>query len=281
MNTCFEGMNEVADEFLLLDDTWAGTPPRFSHFASLLRLSKSPALFRNENLIDRMSHCCEAAWRSATELQHRRVSADSWGCTKHLELCEDNPSSEVVLERLLARLTPGNWWNQVPVDAGSLDGQGRRKIDLVHRSGDRYSIVELKVNSNTPLSAAIQVIQYGVAYLLFRQCVLPDLLERGDADSPAIMQATELDLVVLAPTQYYDRFASSHGWLESFERQMDSQLAGSAARQAVGISMTFRFESFPRDFAWPLNLATDASRHLQVAQAVLGRQRVFGLTETG
>lgn len=275
MATIFDGMNEIADQYLLLDDSWAGSPPRFAHLSSLLQLSSSPPRFGEGNLIDDLFQCSLTAWQSSPEHQRQCRSTENWRSDKRVDCHDDNTSLEVVLERLIARLTDGDWWNQVPVDSGLLESQGRRKIDLVNRDGDRFAIVELKVNANTPLSAAIQVVQYGVAYLFFRQCVMPELQKRGPAVCPAIMKATALDLVVLAPATYYSRLDRSPSWLESFERQLESQLSTSNVRQACEIPMSFRFESFPRNFEWSLDLALDTSKHQLIAQALQQRQRVF------
>ncbi|MBL9164611.1 MAG: hypothetical protein JNL18_17925 [Planctomycetaceae bacterium] len=275
MATIFDGMNEAADQFLLLDDAWSGTPPRFGHLATLLQLSQSSPRFGEENLIDQMFQRCQTAWQAAAEAQRRCRSSENWRSAKCLECRDDNPSQEVVLERLLARLTDDTWWNQVPVDSGLLESQGRRKIDLVHREGDRFAIVELKVNSNTPLYAAMQVVQYGVAYLFFRRFVLQEIQKGADAVCPPIMQAAALDLVVLAPAEYYSRFGGSPSWLESFEQQINAQLSASKTREVCEIPMSFRFESFPVDFKWSLDLASDPSEHQQVVDALHHRQRVF------
>lgn len=126
-----------------------------------------------------------------------------------------------------------------------LDSQGRRNVYLVHREGDKFSIVKLKWNANTPLSAAIQVLKYGVAYLFFRQFISPILLkEHGDGIRSSIMSAQTVDLVVLAPAKYYEDFVSPPSWLEQFERRLNADLEASVARQDSGIPMTFRFESF-------------------------------------
>lgn len=147
---------------------------------------------------------------------------------------------------------------------------------MVHREGEKYSVVELKWNANTPLSAAIQVVQYGVAYLFFRRFVLPGLLEvQGAHACPAIMTASELDLVVLAPTAYYDGLTTSPAWLASFERQLTQDLRNSKARQSVDINMSFRFEAFPSDFAWSLEMAADPVKHDEVARALKDRSRLF------
>lgn len=275
MPTIFDGMNETVDRCLLLNDSWPGTSPRFGHLATLLRLRQSPPRFSNENLIDQLYQCSQTAWQSAPIDQRECRSAENWRSTKRLECRDDNPSQEAVLERLLVRLADDDWWNQVPVDSGLLNSQGRRKVDLVNRRQDRFTLMELKVNSNTPLSAAIQVLQNGVAYLFFRQCVLPELSIRDDAKTPAIMHASGLDLVVLAPASYYDRFDDSRRWLESFEREMETQLSTSTIRQSVGIPMTFRFESFPQDFTWSIDLASDASQHQLISQALDRRERAF------
>lgn len=279
MTTIFDGMDAVVDGYLNLTDTWAGIAPRYRHRATILDLTKTPPSFGATNLIDGLLDCSRSAWSAADEAQHHCRSKENWRSRKCLGYGDENLSLEVVLERLLVGVSDDSWWNQVPVDSGVLDSDGRRHIDLVQKEGENFSIIELKWNANTPLSAAIQVIQYGVAYIFFRRFVLARLLRDTGSDvSPAIMTANKLDLVVLAPAAYYDGFRASPSWLESFERQLNQDLVQSEGRQSIGIPMSFRFESFPPDFSWSLEVAADPTRHGEVSRALKQRSRLFAPT---
>jgi hypothetical protein len=276
MPTIFDGMNEVVDRYLKLDDAWRGTPPRFGHLATLLQLSQRAPEFADGNLVDQLFRSSQSIWEAATNDQRVCRSRANWRSEKRLEYRDDNPSLEVVLERVIAQLTDDNWWNQVPVDSGLLDSQGRRKIDLVHREEEAFSIYELKWNSNNPLSAAIQVVQYGAAYLFFRRFVLPSLYpEKAVVALSDMMAAQRLALIVLAPARFYENFSSSPSWLESFEHRLNDDFEESANRQASGIRMSFQFETFPMEFDWSLEMASDPNKRELAKLALSKRRRVF------
>ena len=97
-------------------------------------------------------------------------SSENWRMVEQTNQWTEGHSEEVDLERFLvkARLRPSEWWNQVPI-ASALGGGRRQCIDLVHARGNGcYDFVELKVKSNTPIYAAVEVLQYGYFWLLSR-----------------------------------------------------------------------------------------------------------------
>jgi hypothetical protein len=109
-----------------------------------------------------------------------------------------NRSPEVVVERAIAaachRLGRIDWANQVPVASGLITSSRdrRRAIDLVRRRGERqFELIELKIASDTPLYAAIEIICHGCLWLI----------ARGDKPSraSALLDANHIDLRVLAP----------------------------------------------------------------------------------
>lgn len=289
MATIFDGMDQVVDAYLNLDDSWKGEAPRYKHKRTLQKLTEtSPPFLSTDNLIDRLFKCSQVAWESFPKEQRRSRSTENWRFAIQSLEGKNTTDPEVVLERLLAVVLDKNWSNQIPVDSGLLGKISQKTsklvhrgkaIDLIHRQADQFSIIELKFESNTPLYAAIQVIKYGVAYLFYRQFVLPGYLkERGNDLCPPIMKANSIDLVVLAPFKFYEPFiptSSSSSWLEQFKRQINAEFGASNVRKAVGIPMTFQFEAFPREFNWSLEMASDQSQHELVKQALKGRSRVF------
>ncbi len=136
---------------------------------------------------------------------------------------QENRSKEVRLERKIAqalrdlgkrRKEKSNWWNQMPIASGlvrSTDDR-RRAIDLVHRhrqDGKRYDFVELKIDSDTPLFALMEILRYGIVYLVLREkrVWLPEV----SREKP-VFNAEYVGLRVLAPKIYYCNLNLS--WLE-------------------------------------------------------------------
>ena len=148
-----------------------------------------------------------------------------------------------MLERAIVatceRLGRTDWSNQVPVASGIAgpSAERRRAIDLVREAGPgHFELVELKIASDTPLYAALELIGYACIWLLSRG-------ERGD-DASLLLAADRLDAVVLAPESYYTRYR-----LKGLETVLDTELA--ALGVAHGVKLRFRFESLPDDLIRP------------------------------
>lgn len=118
----------------------------------------------------------------------------------------------------------------------------RRAIDLVHLvAPNHFEFIELKIASDTPLYAAIEIIGYGCAWLLARD-------QRADEPN-ALLDADQLDLVVLAPSAYYAPYA-----LAALEAVLDEELCDLG--KANGVELGFRFERLP-DELMQTNLPAD------------------------
>jgi hypothetical protein len=132
-----------------------------------------------------------------------------------------------------------DWANQVPIASG-IGGparQRRRALDLVHqRSPGHFEFVELKIASDTPLYAAIEIISYTCIWLLSRAGVTPE-------DNP-LLAARSVDACVLAPAAYYARYD-----LGRLERLFDEELA--ALGRQHDVQLRFRFETFADELALP------------------------------
>ena len=171
--------------------------------------------------------------RGGASANKDRSQANWRWCSLQPQIAPHNRSPEVVLERAIAaacqKAGRTDWANQVPVASGLISGasDGRRAIDLVHRRGPRhFELIELKIASDTPLYAAVEIIGYGCLWLLAR------------ADRPArasdLLDADHIDLRVLAPAAYYDRFD-----LESIEASLDEQARALGDLQGVTLSFVF------------------------------------------
>lgn len=98
-------------------------------------------------------------------------SSENWREEEPQKVNNGN-SKEVGLERELIRRCPPGWWNQMPIASGLVhsDKDRRRAVDLVHcHGGGVYDFVELKVDSNTPLFALMEILLYGLVYLVLRK----------------------------------------------------------------------------------------------------------------
>ena len=150
------------------------------------------------------------------------------------QISAHNRSPEVVVERAIAaacdRLGRRDWANQVPVASGLLGParDRRRAIDLVRRRSERhFELIELKIASDTPLHAAVEIIAHGCLWLI----------ARGDRPSrpSVLLDADRIDLRVLAPAAYYGRTA-----LHDIETALD---AGThALGQRHDVTLTFAFD---------------------------------------
>jgi hypothetical protein len=182
---------------------------------------------------------------------NRDRSKENWRWLRlQPQIAAHNKSPEVMLERAIAvacaRTGRTDWANQIPVASGLIAGaaDGRRAIDLVHRCGDRhFELIELKIASDTPLYAAIEIIIYGCIWLLAR--VYPPSLKS------AILDADSIDLRVLAPADYYMRYD-----LDELEVALDRGCR--ALGSARGTGMTFAFQEFDERLSGALTLDDDA-----------------------
>ena len=134
----------------------------------------------------------------------------------------------------------------MPVASGLIAGaaDGRRAIDLARQCGERhFELIELKIASDTPLYAAVEVIGYGCIWLLAR--AYPPRLKS------AILEADHVDLRVLAPMDYYTRYD-----LTELEAALDRGCG--ALGQAQDVTMTFAFRALDDRLVGSLNFDDDA-----------------------
>jgi hypothetical protein len=109
----------------------------------------------------------------------------------------------------------------------------------VHKDGEaRFEFVELKIDSDTPVFAAIEILVYGLLWLLSRR----DRELLGYQSNP-ILDAETLRLSVLAPGTYYPGCP-----IAPLSRAINEGLHTLGPR--FGISMDFRFTAFPAEFYW-------------------------------
>lgn len=236
----FDSVDGLAADFLGIAD--------IRHWSAVLKLGTSPpACFDGPALVSELFSQVSANWNHCLAALYR-PSRQNW---RWLDLKCDfsakNFSAETTLERAVVSAAKAqnrtDWSNQIPIASGIIAGGGNKKraIDLVHRrEANAYDFIELKVGSDNPLYAAIEILKYGFVWLLSQKH--RDVL--GYADRPLI-QASDVQLSVLAPNRYYRDLNLewlSDGLAEGLKR---------VGLRNGGVRMSFLFESFPHSFVWP------------------------------
>jgi hypothetical protein len=205
-----------------------------------LALSKRGLTSGSEPLVGDLFEVLNRNWKSALPTAAPSSQNFRWHYPQTC-ISQRNRSAEASLERALigALLQIGrqDWSNQVPLISGIAGSHAfkRRAVDLVHHRGERsFEFVELKIDADSPLFAAVEILVYGLLWLLSAR----DLRYGGP-----IVQARELGLSVLAPQAYYHRYS-----LKTIASAINDGL------QALGeqhkVHMQFRFTAFPDEFAW-------------------------------
>jgi hypothetical protein len=205
------------------------------HLSALIELCDRDAVA--SDVVARIYETIAANWRQAQVNRKGRSSRENWRWRKpQTYLAAHNSSSEVTLERAIAAWGTG-WANQVPICSGAAGASAdrRRSIDLVCQVGDgHFQFIELKIASDTPLYAAIEIIGYGCVWLLSR--VMPN------GPDSELLTAERVDLLVLAPASYYDRFR-----LDVLATALHEQV--SALGGSLDVQLSFRFEVLPEALA--------------------------------
>lgn len=174
-----------------------------------------------------------ANWSAGGASENKDRSRQNWRWTLQPQIGGANRSPEVVLERAIASAcaTAGrtDWANQIPVASGLIKGasDGRRAVDLAQRKDDgSYELIELKIASDTPLYAAIELLGYACLWLLARR-------DPPATNSP-LLAAERIDLRVLAPSAFYAPFD-----VQALERAVHDGVCSPSAAEGVQLSFAF------------------------------------------
>jgi hypothetical protein len=218
------------------------------HRKAFLELSRiTPKSLDGSELSARLFSLVSANWQSCLAATNRLPSRENWRWWEpKADISPHNSSPEVTLERaaIAAALRHGrvDWANQVPIASGLIAGTGdrRRAIDLVHQRGNgAFDFIELKIASDNPLYAAIEILQYGLIWLLSRE-----YRHNLGYDGKELLEASSVRLSVLAPKEYYGGFDLS--WLSNGVSE-----GLHAIGKSRGVSLSFVFEALPEWFRWP------------------------------
>lgn len=202
------GVPDLVDEWLSLSTR--GQPPHYRHRSAALALSRrGKSISGTEPFLRAAFDRIHANWQTAREEGYSRPSRHNWRWRRHLEVSPDNKSPEVRLERSIVRACGEDWSNQMPTASGLVGPttDKRAAVDLIERvESSIYSLVELKVGSNTPLFAAVEILLYGLLFVWSKEH--RDELGYAGEGQP-LLEAKSIRLEVLAPSAYYDAFALS------------------------------------------------------------------------
>lgn len=211
------------------------------HVSALHRLEVP----RDLDLVEVIFRTVSGNYERGNAAANRNRSQENWRWHRpQPQIAAHNTSPEVGLERAIvnacARKGRTDWSNQIPVASGLITGaaDGRRAIDLVRQCSERhFELIELKIASDTPLYAAVEIVGYGCIWLLAR--AHPPTL------TTAILEADHIDLRVLAPSAYYARYD-----LAELEAALDHRCR--ALGHARGVTMSFAFLTLDERLAGPL-----------------------------
>ena len=243
----FAGVDEVINRELGVES--------YRHKSACLTLLNGSSFdVSGERLVSEMFNQLQDNWETIAKSSDRLPSAENfrWFEPK-IAIADANKSPEVTLERALIKacLQQGrtDWSNQVPIASGLVNATAykRRAIDLVRRRGRHsFDLVELKVASDTPLYAAMEILLYGMLWLLSRI----DRNRLGYANKP-IIEADSIDFRVLAPRRYYEGVD-----VRPFARQLDRGVASLGRNRDVDLG--FSFKAFSDEFVWPNKYSASA-----------------------
>jgi hypothetical protein len=283
-----KGVGDVIDNALHLTTIGKGRP-HYKHKQSCRQLSGSPiegfkAYALVKDIYDQLSQNCEEKLQAKRRLKTNASvkapsppSEENWRWEPRITLTRGESGkghigAEVPLERAIAILSAmhrfglnNDWTNQMPVASGlTKDLEGKRCIDLVHRSGTGvYHFIELKTSgpddSDSPLNAAIEILIYGLIYVYSR--VHREDMNYDPSKLEVLRDSTKrVNLHVVAPEDFYKHKtgtgASEKYDLKWFEDGIDAGLAEFLKDLppvgGLDLSMSFRFEELKQGFITPV-----------------------------
>lgn len=235
------GVGGLVDDWLEINPK--GKPPYYRHRSAALDLSrrKTPITGTREFL---EASCAQIHnnWLAAIEAGYTNPSKENWRWKRHLELSPQNTSPELKLERAIVAACGDNWSNQMPTASGLVGpaADKRAAVDLVYRENPTtYSFVELKVDTNNPLFAAIEILMYGLLFLWSKN----NMEQLGyDKQKQPVLAASKVTLSVLAPGSYYSDFD-----LTTLSAALNSSLDEFGKRN--GAELGFEFCQMRTDYA--------------------------------
>ncbi len=280
------GVDDIIDRYLGVTEIGT-TLPHYGHKESCINLSKPPSpeidmLELMEDVYKRIKSNWENA-KCRQESKPNQGSKQNWRFSLNPVMPKGSDSLEVQLERGIARVCTGSpserdhWANQVPTASGLVPPHNdkHRNVDLIHKCREgEYEFIELKVKSNTPLYAAMEILLYGLLYILRRlneqsQVALTESdATKGQLD---LLRATKIHLQVLAPSEYYKDYK-----LQWLEKKLREGLRQMERNRNLPFCMNFEFQCFPTVTAAELRHKIQDSR---IVEELQNRRSVYLCTE--
>lgn len=196
------GIGKLVDNWLKTAPK--GQPPYYRHRSAANELSaKKEPITGTLEFLEASYKQINNNWLAAIEAGYSEPSKENWRWKRHTELAVNNKSPELQLERAIVNHCGDNWSNQMPT-ASRLVGPAtdkRAAVDLVYRDDPTtYSLIELKVDSDNPLFAAIEILMYGLVFTWSRN---HHVQLSYDIIKQPVLKATTITFCVLAPANYY------------------------------------------------------------------------------
>jgi hypothetical protein len=224
------GIGGMVDKWLKLQPK--GQPPYYHHKSAALALSdRAIRIHGTEKFLTDAYNRIDKNWRDAVKAGESSYSQENWRWKRHLETSAENNSAEVTLERAIVSALGEDWSNQMPTASGLVGPHADKRscVDLVWRKDpDSYTFFELKVESNTPLYAAIEILLYGLLFVWSRNNQA-DL--KYDTEIQPVLRASKIELCSLAPRKFYSEYNlrnlsdSLNQGLSTFQYRKDLELS--------------------------------------------------------
>lgn len=192
-------VGKIIDDALGLKSCGIGKEPHYKHKASCRKLSVLPqSAFDATALIEKIYTQVESNWKEGFNY---KPSTENWRFESRTNIDARNDDPEIKLEKAIVSTQPQphiNWANQTPTSSGFVGPRTdkHRNIDLIHRREDgAYEFIELKVDSDTPLYAGMEILQYAILYIFYREN--EQEMNGGSAKQKPLLEATVIHLRVL------------------------------------------------------------------------------------
>lgn len=233
------GIGTLVDDWLKIEPK--GKPPFYRHRSAANELTQRKSrLIGTPEFLSASYQQIQGNWAIDNETGYSNHSKENWRWKRHLELSSTNKSPELQLERAIVRACGENWSNQMPAASGLVGPHTdkRAAVDLVHKESlNRYSLIELKVDSDNPLFAAIEILLYGLLFVWSRN----NKEELGYTQEQPMLAATTVTLSVLAPARYYTDFN-----LTNLSTALNIALCDFDQRR--DLALTFEFSQLGADY---------------------------------
>ena len=249
------GIDELVDDWLEVEPI--GKPPYYRHKSTAIELSRRTTPIGDARpFLEACYSQIHQNWLAAIDSGYTNPSKENWRWKRHLDLAPENASLELRLERAIVASCGESWSNQMPVASGLVGPatDKRAAVDLVCRKDSgTCSLFELKVDSNNPLFAAIEILSYGILFVWSR--ANQDSLGY-DIENQPVLGASDITLSVLAPERYFDgmdlsafdtvlnrglaQFGEQHGLVLAFEFCQLGADSGLMADTKLAIDATHR-----------------------------------------